>query len=342
MLAGSRGGIQDGQMSSGAQPLHEPLETLCIRPLHASSSVAVYDVHCRPHRRERGPEERPLTHQIVLPRRGVFEFESRGEKIIADANQVLFFNRDQGYRVAHPTGSGDDCTVFAFEDRLLRAAVQAVDPRWLDGDSGRAASFAATDDALARPFRFVHGLNDERVCWARERLRRAAGSRYADALAIDEAAMELLAAVLHGAYRVRGLPAKAVRASTRALRSEVVQRTKLFLATAFSERASLADVGRAVHVSPFHLARLFRRELGLTIHQYRHRLRLRAALARIADGKSHLSELALDLGFSSHSHLTDAFRLAFGMSPADCRKLLDVRRFRQMSTDLEVTERAKT
>src|SRR6188768_2627533 len=134
-------------MSSGAQPLHEPLETLCIRPLHASSSVAVYDVHCRAHRRERGPEERPLTHQIVLPRRGVFEFESRGEKVIADANQVLFFNRDQGYRVAHPTGSGDDCTVFAFEDRLLRAAVELVDPRWLDSAPGASGSAASADSA---------------------------------------------------------------------------------------------------------------------------------------------------------------------------------------------------
>jgi AraC-like DNA-binding protein len=90
----------------------------------------------------------------------------------------------------------------------------------------------------------------------------------------------------------------------------------LFLATCYGEKASLDDVGRAAHASPFHLARLFRRDSGLTIHQYRHRLRLRAALARIADGETNLSELALELGFSSHSHLTDVFRAAFGLSPA--------------------------
>ena len=324
-----------------SETLHEPLETLCIRPLHVSSSVSVHDVCCRPHDLQRGPEERPLAHQIVLPRRGVFEFESRGEKVIADANQVLFFNRDQGYHVAHPAGVGDDCTVLAFEDDLLREAIEGVDPRWLDGDSGRGSSHNSSD-VLSRPFRFLHGLNDERVCWARERLRRVAGSPREQSLAIDEAAIELLAAVLRGAYRVRGLPAKAVRASTRSARSEVVQRTRLFLATTFEQSASLAEVGRAVHASPFHLARLFRRESGVSIHQYRHRLRLRAALARIADGESNLSELSLELGFSSHSHLTDAFRLAFGMSPTDCRKTLDIRRFRKLSTDLEVTRRAKT
>jgi AraC-like DNA-binding protein len=313
---------------------------LCIQPLHTTPSVSVYDVLCRPHGKQRGPEEYALTHQIVFPRRGVFEFESRGEKLIADANRVLFFHRDEGYRVAHPAGAGDDCTVFAFDDRVLRDALALVDPRWLDAASGRGSSTSA--DSLARPFRFVHSLNDEHTFWAHERLRRAAEKRHRESLALDEAAVELLTAVLQSSNRAHGLPVKAVRPSTRTAHSEVVQRTSLFLATAFAENASLDDVGRTVHASPFHLARLFRRELGLSIHQYRHRLRLRAALARIADGEPNLSALALELGFSSHSHLTDAFRLAFGMSPADCRKSLDVRRFREMSRDLEVRPPAKS
>jgi AraC-like DNA-binding protein len=161
-------------------------------------------------------------------------------------------------------------------------------------------------------------------------------------LAVDEAAVELLCAVLRSAYRGRERSAKARRPSTRVAHSEAVQRASLFLASSYGEKASLEDVGRAAHASPFHLARLFRRESGLTIHQYRHRLRLRAALARIADGETNLSELALELGFSSHSHLTDVFRAAFGLSPAECRKSLDVRRFRQMSRDLEVRSRVKS
>jgi AraC family transcriptional regulator len=321
------------------QTLHDPLETLCIRPLHASVSVSIHDVFCRPHDKQRGPEERPLAHQIVFPRRGVFEFESRGEKLIANANHVLFFNRDEAYHIAHPAGAGDDCTVFAYEEGLLRDALQLADPRWLDAVSGRGV--CATQDSLSQPFRFLHGLNDERVFWAHERLRRAAQSAHPESLAIDEAAVELLTAVLHGTYRLRGLPAKPAKSSTRSSHSEAVQRTSLLLARTYGESASLDDVGRAVHVSPFHLARLFRRESGLSIHQYRHRLRLRAALARVADGEANLSALALELGFSSHSHLTDAFRLAFGVSPAQCRKSLAPRRFRELSRDLEVPPPAK-
>jgi len=328
-------------MSPAVGTLHDPLETLCIRPLHASASVSVYDVACRPHDKHRGSEERPLRHQIVFPRRGVFELESRGEKLIADANHVLFFNRDEGYHVAHPAGRGDDCTVFAFDDRVLRAALELADPRWLDVVSGRGVP-PTTSDALSQPFRFLHGASDERVFWAQERLRRAAQTPHPESLALEEAALELLTAVLRGTYRTRGLSGQAVRSSTRAAHSETVQRTRLFLATAFGENASLADVGRAVHASPFHLARLFRRETGLTIHQYRHRLRLRAGLTRIVDGETNLSTLALALGFSSHSHLTDAFRLAFGISPSECRKSLAVRRFREMSRDLEVPPPVKS
>ncbi|HET7542613.1 MAG TPA: AraC family transcriptional regulator [Polyangiaceae bacterium] len=321
-------------MPPGSDTPHDALETLCIHQLHDTESVSLYDVRCRPHGKQRGPEEQPLTHQIVFPRRGVFQFESRGEKVIADATRVLFFNRDQGYHVAHPAGTGDDCTVFAFDERLLRDALELVDPRWLDASSGRGVA------TLAQPFRFVHGSSDEPTFWAHEHLRRVVHSPHAAQMAIDEAAVELLMAVLHSAYRERGLAAKAVRQSTRLSHHETVQRTCLLLATSFAENASLAALARAVHASPFHLARLFRREAGVTIHQYRHRLRLRAALSRIADGEADLSALALELGFSSHSHLTDAFRLAFGMPPVECRKLLAGRRFREMSRILEVSPRA--
>ena len=328
-------------MPAAADKLHDPLETLCVHPLHATASVRVYDVLCRAHNKRRGPEEQPLAHQIVFPRRGVFEFESRGEKVVADANHVLFFNRDDTYRVAHPAGAGDDCTVFAFEDRLLRDALELVDPGWLDVASGRALPASSVPGALSQPFRRIHGLNDARLFAALERLRRAAQSPHPEPLALDEAAIALLAAVLRGASRARAPAAKAARLDTRGAHSELVQCTTVFLATAFGQSASLDDVGRAVHASPFHLARLFRRESGVTIHQYRHRLRLRAALARIADGEANLSDLALELGFSSHSHLTDAFRLAFGLSPAAWRKSLDVRRLRESSKDLEVLPPAR-
>jgi AraC-like DNA-binding protein len=91
-----------------------------------------------------------------------------------------------------------------------------------------------------------------------------------------------------------------------------------------------------VHASPFHLARVFRERAGVPVHRYLTRLRLRAALERLSDGADDLTALALDLGFSSHSHFTDAFRREFGRSPSDVRRDAGPRALREMSKDLEV------
>jgi AraC family transcriptional regulator len=282
----------------------------------------MYDVCCRPSSFERGREEWSRAHQLVFPRRGVFEREVRGERLIADSNHVLFFNRDQAYRVAHPAGAGDDCTVFTFEEELLWEAVRSQDPAW--ADAGRAA------------FRFSHTLNTQAVFLLQDQLRRLALTATGERLALDEAAVQLLGAVLHGAYCSHGIAPRLAPKQTLRAHHEQVRRTSLFLATHFREGLALHDVARAVHCSPFHLARLFRRHSGLTIHQYRQRLRLREGLRRLAESETDLSALSLELGFSSHSHFSDSFRQAFGLSPSACRKSLSCRRLRELSKNMEV------
>jgi len=305
-----------------ARPLHDPLETLGVQTLHHSTSVSVYDVRCRPREFSRGPEEWSRTHQIVFPRRGVFEREARGDKLLADANHVLFFQRDEPYRVSHPGGCGDDCTVFAFDDALLDAAVLELDP-------DRAESSRP-------PFRFGHTPSEQSVFLLHEQLRHAARSGKKASLALDEAAVQLLSALLESAYRQRGISEGRSRPATSELHDEQTRRTALLLSTRFAEDLSLDAIARAVHSSPYHLARVFRRKSGLSIHQYRHRLRLREALQRLAEGGTDLSGLALELGFSSHSHLTDSFRQAFGVPPSEYRKSFDSRRLRELSRNLEV------
>jgi AraC family transcriptional regulator len=312
--------------------LHDPSQTLHIRTLHHSPSVSVYDVGCRPLEFARGAEEWSLSHQIVFPRRGVFERETRGRKLLADPNQVLFFNRDESYRVAHPGGCGDDCTVFAFDDALVREAIAEWDPAWAEASS--------------QLFRFAQVASEASVfCW-QDGLRRALAQR-GERLALDEAALQLLRALLESSYRRQGAcPPRPGRGSaspaTSRLHTEQVERTSLLLATRFSEDLSLDAIARAVHCSPFHLARLFRAARGLSIHQYRHRLRLREGLRRLSEGEANLSALALDLGFSSHSHLSDAFRQAFGLSPAQARAAPSAQWQREMSRILEVPRRSRT
>ena len=65
-----------------------------------------------------------------------------------------------------------------------------------------------------------------------------------------------------------------------------------------------------------HLARIFQQQTGVPVHRYLTQLRLRASLEQLADDVNDLTAVALDLGFSSHSHFTDAFRREFGHSPS--------------------------
>ena len=113
---------------------------------------------------------------------------------------------------------------------------------------------------------------------------------------------------------------------------------RLLLASAPSHRWRLADVARALHYSPFHLARLFRATTGMGMHRYLVRLRLGLALDRLAQGERDLAILAADLGFAHHSHFTAGFRSVFGTTPAVTRERLTHARLREMRTILTVAD----
>ena len=64
---------------------------------------------------------------------------------------------------------------------------------------------------------------------------------------------------------------------------------------------------------------MFQQVEGLPLYRYQLRLRLARALDLLADDPD-LTNLALDLGFSSHSHFSTAFRQAYGRSPSSFRQ----------------------
>jgi AraC-like DNA-binding protein len=98
-----------------------------------------------------------------------------------------------------------------------------------------------------------------------------------------------------------------------------VEGVKTFLGREFRGPLRLDGIAAAVGSTPAHLGRVFRRVTGTSIHTYLTRLRLRAALEPVMAGADDLSGLAHDLGFSSHSHFTYAFRREFGCPPSQLR-----------------------
>ena len=145
------------------------------------------------------------------------------------------------------------------------------------------------------------------------------GTVAADGLRVEESLYRLVADVTRVPLDQELRAARRPRHGTRESHALLVEETKALIARRCVERLSLAQIAHEVHASPFHLARVFRARTGFGVHEYRDQLRVRAALDRILEGGTALSELALEVGYASHSHFTDSFRRAFGIPPSAVR-----------------------
>ncbi len=85
-----------------------------------------------------------------------------------------------------------------------------------------------------------------------------------------------------------------------------------------ADSRSIEDWGRELGASPRTLARRFERELGISLREWRHRLRLFLALEWLCAGRS-VTEIALDLGYASPSAFSYMFRQQMGCTPSEWR-----------------------
>jgi len=102
---------------------------------------------------------------------------------------------------------------------------------------------------------------------------------------------------------------------TKRLSSERVEKVIALLREKLAEPPTLEEIGRSVGCSPFHLSRTFSAETGQTIPQYTRQLRLERAAELLRSGKFNVTEAAMEVGYSSLSHFSQAFHEAFGCCP---------------------------
>tara|TARA_Y100001934_G_scaffold278688_1_gene380523 strand:+ start:6799 stop:7806 length:1008 start_codon:yes stop_codon:yes gene_type:complete len=82
------------------------------------------------------------------------------------------------------------------------------------------------------------------------------------------------------------------------------------------EPPTLEQLGRQVGCSHYYLSRTFSKETGLTIQQYLRRLRMERASELLKSGRFNVTEAALEVGYSSMSHFSQAFCHEMGVCPA--------------------------
>src|SRR2546430_15487761 len=95
-----------------------PEITVCS--LLKSPTVTIRDTYCQGSCRHQSAEECTATTQLVFPYRGVYVRHLGNDQAIAEANQVLFFNAAEGYRISHPVQGGDASLTLVISEPLLR------------------------------------------------------------------------------------------------------------------------------------------------------------------------------------------------------------------------------
>jgi AraC-like DNA-binding protein len=261
-----------------------------VTPLLTTETVSLRNVRCAGACRHRTREESASTTHLVFPYRGIYVRHVGQDQAVADANHVLFFNAGEGYQVSHPVAGGDSSLSLSLSDPILRELAPSV----------------ILSDRATTGFRLQHQSIDPRAQALVALLRHGLDNGTIEPLEAENLALTL---VCRSIGPRTSHECRATHGSRR-----LTDRVKVLLAGDLSRRWTLAEIAAEIRGSPVYLTQVFQQVEGIPLYRYHLRLRLARALDLIA-GYDDLSALAVDVGFSSHSHFSAAFRQSYGHSP---------------------------
>jgi AraC family transcriptional regulator len=82
---------------------------------------------------------------------------------------------------------------------------------------------------------------------------------------------------------------------------------------------ALAELASVINISPTYFASLFKQAVGISPHQYVIQQRVEQAKLMLSKTDLAIADIALQVGFSSQSHLTQQFKRLTGMTPSQVR-----------------------
>ncbi|TMR88485.1 AraC family transcriptional regulator [Nonomuraea basaltis] len=236
------------------------------------------------------------SHQIVYACRGVLSVTTSAGTWVAPANRAIWVpagtvhehraHGDTDLRLVGLTGNPlalDRPAVLAVGPLLRELIIAYTDDTAIEPASADAPAGPATGDAPAPPVRAVPADGGERgrlLAVLLDQLRRAPEQPF-HLPAPEDPRLAAVCAILH--------------------RDPADDRT-------------LARLAAEASTSERTLARLCRRELGMSFPQWRTQLRLHHALVLLADG-TPVTAVAHRCGWASASAFIDVFRRAFGYTP---------------------------
>jgi AraC-like DNA-binding protein len=281
---------------------------VAVRTLVTAGDVIVGEFRCAPDEPHFATAGGITRHCFVFPRRGVWIQHEDLPAFVADPTRITLYNPRQFYERRALDPSGDRSDWITVSDAIARDVMARHDPGAADRQAG--------------VFRYPYAPANSELYMSHRCLHEYAGGNPApDLLLVEETAVNLFADTVAALYR----PSERQRRSDPRLtqqRRDMVEAVCAYLNSTFVRNESLTAIAGSIGASVFHLCRVFRLSTGLTMHAYRHHLRLRNALEPLQRREIDLLTVALDLGYSGHSHFTAAFRRQFGLVPSELRARL--------------------
>lgn len=234
---------------------------------------------------------------LVLMDAGAQAMRFHGRTVVAGPGSLLAVSAGE----MHSGGAADKAVGWAYRIVYVEPAVLAAAAEQAGLSHGALPDFAAPlvrDPALARAFSATFG---------------ALTAHEAGALEREERLTHLLVRLVE---RHAAGPRRAGRLAACA---PGVRRARALLEADVARNVPLRELARAAGLSPWHLVRAFREQLGQTPQVYQRTLRVKRAQQLLA-GPLPLAEVALACGFTDQSHLTKQFTRTFGITPGEYRR----------------------
>jgi AraC-like DNA-binding protein len=133
---------------------------------------------------------------------------------------------------------------------------------------------------------------------------------------LDDYALAMFRALAAASWMLAEYPSPARMPTGRSLE---VRRALAITTDRLADDVRLVDIAGTVGLASRSLARRFEQELGMTWSAARQRLRVLRAIEQLAGTDHSVTQIALEVGYSSLSAFQSAFRDLIGQSPSEYR-----------------------
>lgn len=230
-------------------------------------------------RPELAPRGDIVRRKLVITLGGAFEFRVGRSVTWVDSSRLLFAYPGESY----------------------------VDRHVLAGIGHRSLILTPEDEALDELWgTHAHRTGRVRACSLKTQMLAQLLRRASEPLAAEELGVAILEECAADERRVGSIDQRCVR------------RAKAVLHDCPDGRVSLSKIASDLGVTSIYLTQCFKRSEGMPLYRYQTLLRLSRALDRLPE-RDDITDLAFELGFSSHSHFSAVFRNELGTTPSRYR-----------------------